>query len=116
MESIFVVMQSTIRHDAYDNFDDFLLGVQLGSLGFTNLYTFEYPDESDFWDDESLDITYFSTAPLSETEQKEISSILYKMREGRELHDKKNIQLNKRKVYLFAWYEDAIHAYEKHQS
>jgi len=53
----------------------------LGSLGFVNLYTFEYPDENDFGEEELVDIGYLSTIPLSEEEQAQIASALKVMRE-----------------------------------
>lgn len=115
MDSIFVVMQSTIHHDAYDNFGDFLLGVRLGSLGFVNLYTFEYPDENDFGEEELVDIGYLSTVPLSEEEQTQIASALKVMREKGELNGQRTIDMDGKKVHLFAWYEDAIKAFEKQQ-
>lgn len=112
MEKIFVVMQSTLDHDAYDNFGDFLLGVELGRLRFTNLYTFEYP-ENDFGEAESTDITYLSTASLTKQEQKNISSILLDMRMNHDLHDKRIIEIDNKKVYLYACYEDAINGYKE---
>ena len=113
MKKIFIVMESSNDHDAYDSFGDFLLGVELGKLGFTNLYSFHSPLDKDGEEEETV-MTYFSTAPLTKEEEEAVRHELIDMRVNGSLNEKRCLEAKEKTIYLFAWYEDAIMDYKLH--